>query len=186
MSIVRDDIHRVAPVAPHWKRLIRACENDADWAEEGRSVAMRVAVEEIRKGLDPTFLADLARQSKSPGLFVRDAVEELCRRQTDPFTSRMAVYMRGEAASGCRLEMAISHAIESATRGCFEAQLRNIDGFLVVQFPHERAKCMKRLRALCGGADIAELCATAARGTLPKYQAPVRSLDLDAGLPRRE
>jgi hypothetical protein len=180
---MRDDIHRFAPVAPHWRRLIKACYH-ADWREEGQAAATRVAIEELKKGLDREFLAEVAQQVRSPELFVPEVVERLCDRPSDPFTSRITTHMKGEAQSGVGVGTIVVHSIEAAMKGCFEAQLRNIDGWLAndQRFRRDRRECMRKLRASCAEVDIASLSSTVAMGAIPVYHPPARVLDVDAGL----
>src|SRR5262249_49390660 len=143
---MRDDIHRLAPVPPRWKRLIRACANDADWSDEGPEAAKRAAVDDLRRGLSPSFLNDLAKAACVPELFARETIDRLCQRQLEPFTLRVAAHMKRAAEQGASTGQAIADGIAAAIRESANAQLRNTDGHLARRFPRERADMMARLR----------------------------------------
>jgi hypothetical protein len=179
---MRDDIHRLAPVPPHWKRLIRVCSNDADWAEEGPPAAARVAVEDLKRGLDQSFLDGFARATRKPDLFTREAIERLCQRQLGPFSLRMAAHMKRAVQLGASSGEAITGGITSALREYIDAHLRNIDGYLARRFPRQRAEMMHRLLRSTKSIKFDALSASAASGAIPKQQRPIRHLDLDADL----
>lgn len=53
---VRDDIHKSAPVPTRWKRVIQACERDADWQSEGLRLAHAALASELNAQIGTKFL----------------------------------------------------------------------------------------------------------------------------------
>ncbi len=184
---VRDDQHKGAPVPRRWRALLQVCQQEVDAMERGPARARQAVLEGVRDGIRPEFrrfLSDLS--SDEPGLF---CMEDMLRTMHDDpelngHEEEVLDQFERLVQDGLSGQQLAQEAYGSILVRSCEAQLRQLDGFLRVKAPSERAVVMQRLRnAIADGVSVPAVARELASGQLPAAPRPkTRPLDLDEDL----
>lgn len=182
--IMRDDIHKGAPVGRYWKLLVKACAREADWERAAPVAAQKAIAQELEAQSGPPFFRRLhERLSASQMSLVPDLSPVIA-----------------EAAGGLPLSPVQSHSVtrlltadhrelnggslaESAAlfgmRVVTEANARNLDGYFAREAPQDRRELMRRVRVALATVPFAAWAKSAITGESPRVAAGRKPLTLD-------
>jgi hypothetical protein len=163
-SLVRDDVHRRAPVPPRWRALLRAHRNEASSRSDGDAAAVRVMERELRVGFPSSFRTELAKATKHRQVTLtatRD-LEESARGA--PLAQRLAAELAMRRPTGGIAGAHVEEAACTAARSLAAAYLRELDGYLALEAPRERRAAMVRMRSSLRKVDVAGLGRAVANG----------------------
>lgn len=165
MPGVRDDVHRRAPVGPHWRSVIKQCANAATWEHRAPGAARNALIAELRRGLSHEFVALVVRMAsaRQPTFIDVDSLREAA---SSSFEHTVVDYLTLVGRRPLRQEH-VRTAVEGALRATQEAHVREIHGHIALRAPRECAAFMHRLRVVLEGADVRSLAESVTSGTVP-------------------
>lgn len=173
---MRDGIYKNAPVTAPWRSLIRACQNDAAWEEEGPVRAMQALLKELRNGhLRSDRLEQLFQALRQPqgvlfggGDMLRARLSEWSKectsRERQVFEQLCRISDQGAQPGPEHLR----DAVENVLRGEPRSHLRAIDGYLAENFPRERPEMLRRMKEAISSIPYRQLAEELSTGKQPK------------------
>lgn len=182
---MRDDIHKNAPVAARWKRVIKAHTRDADWSSEGERVlddAIRGELGDIR-GDD--FLSQLAgglRQQAGllPGTRDLESLRSLARNPAQECAAGHAIRLADqEGPHAVQIKIVIACAIGEVV----DRQFYATENHVAMRFPSQRTELMRRMQTSRAGVQMQALITRVLEGSLSARPSRRPGLRIDDGLP---
>lgn len=185
---MRDGIYKNAPVTAHWRSLIRACQNDAAWEEQGPVRAVQALLKELRDGhLRPARLQQLQQVLCQPqGVLIGGG--DMLRAHLAEWSKECTSRERQVLEQLCRISDQgiqpgpehLRDAVEVVLREEPRSHLRAIDGHLVENFPRERPEMLRRMKETVSSIpyrQLAEELSSGKQSKLPKLNN--KPLDVD-------
>lgn len=173
---MRDGIYKNAPVNTHWRSLVKACQNDAAWEEQGPIRAEQALLKELREDhLRPGRLKHLYQELCQPqGLLIEGS--DLLRSRFAEWAKECTSRERQVFEQLCRISdrgvrPGVEHlfnAVESVLREVPRAHLRAVDGYLAEKFPHERPEMLRRMKETVSTVRYRRLAEEISTGVKPK------------------
>jgi len=148
---MHDGIHKNAPVPKEWKSFIKAC-NQAVWKDSAPQKVEKIILKQ-RKELKPIVEQTQALLSNPQiGLNPSMEIEQLHCFCTTLWQEKFVDSLERHLAHHSL--QPIHQACRSVIQESFDAHLRNIDGYLALNFPQERAETNNRLLQTIKSIDI--------------------------------
>lgn len=144
---MRDDLHKRAPLARPWLKLVKACQRDADCHTAGRRAAVQALASELRENFSDPFLRALQepvrhRQGK---LFLQDDLQSCASPiAASPLERRTLEFAEVLIAEGTPPQQVPRRAVELALRSQVTAHFRELDGHLAMDAPADRREMLRR------------------------------------------
>lgn len=183
---MRDDIHKRAPGPPHWRRVVRALQREADWAETGARAAAQALVAELAAAEGPAFFAALDREVSSPQLaLVPDLGPSVDAAAGGRLLSNLQKYAVGHLLQLAperpnAMDLVVS-AVTAGLNTVLNAYKRELDVVLACEFKRDRAEVIRRITAVFDSLPLVSWAREVVAGRLPQLPgAP--TLDIDAVL----
>lgn len=180
---MRDDLHRGAPVASHWRTVIKRCANEAEWTTEGRRAFERAVAKDANELFQNAAMRALharvaAGAAPLPGIGADVWLGmPLSAAERSAARSVMRDLRAGTADAG-----AVSRAASAALAEHVADIGRQISGHVHSEASRSHAEFMRRFIECQSGTDLG--AAAEARATSQRLAtcAPRPSLDLDLDL----
>lgn len=180
---MRDDLHRGAPVAKHWRSVISRCANDADWQTAGRRAYARAVARDANEELRNPVIRLLqeraaSRQAPLPGT----SPEAWLGTQLLPPEHHAARSVMRELIQGGADQGTVPRALHVALQEKAQAVERQVSAYVHSKDARNHSEFIRRLRSV-RSPDVLEQAAQcrAQRQRVPVERARQR-VDLDADL----
>lgn len=163
-SVMRDDVHRRAPVPARWRALLKVCRNEASSRQRGEAAARRILETTLRDGLPPAFRLALAEATDSRQLSLTGAQDFAERCRGAGLARDVAVALQVVRPSGAIRTEDVVTAVCAATQTNVGAHLRELDAYLATEAPRGRRATMDRIRGSFENANLRRLAEAVAQG----------------------
>lgn len=184
---MRDGIYKNAPVTAHWRRLIKACQNDAAWDADGHVRATQAVQRELQVDhLRPARLKKLLQAITLPdGLLPSNELLQArlvhWSKECTPRERQVLEHLGRISAQGTPLGLgALVDSVEAVLREIPRSHLRAIDGYLAEKFPAQRQELLTRLKSAVADIPFRGQAEELSRGIRPKMaRLNNKPLDID-------
>lgn len=180
---MRDDLHRGAPVASHWRTVIKRCASEAEWTTEGRRAFERAVARDANSLFRDAAMRALharvaAGAAPLPGVGADAWLGmPLSAAERSAARSVMRDLRAGTADAG-----AVSRAASAALAEHVADIGRQVSGHVHSEDHRSHAKFMSRFAACQSGIDLVAAAEARATGQRLATRASRPTLDLDLDL----
>ncbi|OQW87091.1 MAG: hypothetical protein BWK78_09405 [Thiotrichaceae bacterium IS1] len=170
-----DGIHKNAPVSNDWKSLIKICTQEV-WKDRAPRQAEKIILKPFNELKPLVKQAEALFSNPQPCLNSSMDVELLRCSCTTKLQEQLVDSLERHLAR--HTQQPINQACTSVLQATLDANLRNIDGYLALKRPQDRAEMNDRLRQSMNSIDIERHITDLVAGVKPQLTSlPPLTLD---------
>jgi len=184
LVVMRDDLHKNAPVSNAWKDVIKRLIRDADYRQTGKAAIEKAIVDDLRNELGTRPVRELKDRLAQNDLVGIGHIIENVREHSTPSALRDAILdeLDYSVSNGGMSRQQLQAAISAGMHSQIEAHKRNIVGHVYNQSPKDAPEMRRRLDEAVASVELDSLIEPMLNGEAPQSDGVDLGLDLDANL----
>jgi hypothetical protein len=169
-AVVRDDIHKSAPVPPAWRTVVKHCTRDADRDERAKAAAARAMLKDIRQEVSENFMAELNRKcSDRQSVMFNGTLDELTGvtelgGSGHVLEQSVLDNLRRLGQSAQLSPDLLTQAVESALKGRGESRVRAMVGHVLKDGGWGVQECVASLKSAVGAVALRDIAESLVQG----------------------